>query len=433
MTSTVTIVIVTYNSGEHIGACLNAVSRLCYEPAPRVVVVDNNSRDESAAIVRQTMPAALLLPQPRNLGFAGGVNAGVAASESDIIALLNPDTLVDPDWLNALCKPLDDSRCGVVGSKILAADGQTLLHAGGSYSPSTLLTTHRGADERDRGQYDTPAEVEFLTGASLALRRTVWEEVGGFDPGFYPAYFEDLDLCLRLADRGFTCRYVPQSVLRHAESSSTGKYSGAFYYYNHRNRFRLACKRLPWPELWGGFCPAEASRLQQACTLDRLVAALVYRQSFPRGITPPNEAEQEEIVTMGRALAAVGEEQQHTPAAWSATVRELLGSQAVLRAHIAPFLAEAQQEAVLREHTFRSRVPLVAALRRFWNNIATRWYLLPVFHQQTRVNLALGRGVEQVVDYLERDSALLAAAVYQAALCARLAQQHPDPPDPPDP
>lgn len=420
MKPSVSIVIVTHNVVPHIGACLQSIHALAYEPAPQVVVVDNGSQDDSASVVQKTMPEALILPQQRNLGFAGGVNTGVAASSGDVVVLLNPDTVVDAYWLDALVRALENPRCGVAGSKILDYDGKTLLHTGGSYIPTTLLTTHRGFEETDHGQYDTLETMPFVTGASMALWRTTWEKLGGFDTGFFPIYFEDLDLCLRIQDMDLECHYVPQSVLRHVESTTMGKYSGAFYYHNHRNRFRLACKRLSWQQLWNVFCPAEVARLHEACPLDRMVAGLVYRQGLPQGGTLPNVAEQDALLATGKILATVEEAQRTRPHTWPPQVQELLGVQAQLRAQLAPLLAEAQREAVLEEHKFRSSNPLIALGRELWNNISTRWYVLPVLHQQTRVNLAMSRTIEHLVTHIEMDSTLLATLVYQAALSFRV-------------
>lgn len=421
MNPSVAIIIVTYNSAPHIAACLESLRSLRYEPAPQVVIVDNASTDDSIGLSRQHMPGALLLPQSANLGFAGGVNLGVAASDSAIVALLNPDAVVEPGWLNALVAALADPSCGLAGSKILDQGGNILRHAGGEVVRPALLTRHRGDGEADRGQYDAPSTAEFLTGAAIALRREVWARLGGMDAGFFPAYFEDLDLCQRVWALGLECRYVPHAIVQHVEATTTGKYSGAFYYYYHRGRLRFACKHLPWDELWGVFCPAEAARLNDAPLLDQLVAGLAYRESLPRGLAPPSAAEQAHVLANGRALAAIPAEQHSTPADWPAAAQELLGLQPRIQRQIAALLDEARREAILREHTFQSRLPLVAGLRRRWNNIATRWYVLPALHQQTRVNLAIERSLTQLAAQLAAASAAPPALVYQAALCFQMA------------
>jgi hypothetical protein len=213
---------------------------------------------------------------------------------------------------------------------------------------------------------------------------------------------------------------VPRSVVRHAESTSTGKYSGTFYYYYHRNRLRCACKHLSWAELWGQFCPAEAARMADTAPLDRLVAGMVYREALPCGLALPDAAEQARVQARGRILGAA--HQRDTPATWPDEVLALLGISAQRLAQLAALLDAARREAVLHEHEFRSALPLIAAMRRLWNNLATRWYVLPVLHQQTRINLALQRGLDLLAESVATDSAALAQSVYQAALCFRMAE-----------
>ncbi|MBX0328977.1 glycosyltransferase family 2 protein [Oscillochloris sp. ZM17-4] len=423
MSPSVSIILVTYNSAAHLEACCASLRALRYEPAPQVVVVDNASQDDSVALVRRLLPEALLLPQAANLGFGGGVHIGAAASSGECLVLLNPDTAVDPGWLTALVAMLDNPRCGIAGSKILDVRGETILHAGGAVSRPDLLASHRGYGEPDRGQYDSPEAVPFVTGASLALRRELWDRLGGLDVGFFPGYFEDVDLCWRAQSLGLECWYAPRSLLSHSESASTGKDSGAFYYYHHLSRLRFACKHLPWAELWGDFAPAESLRLLRVSALDRAVSGLVYRQALPHGLAAPDAAAQATILRCGQTLGAIGAHLQDQPDAWPAPAQELLGVPAGELPALPALLAEAEAEAVLAEHQFRSAIPLVSALRRAWNSVATRWYVLPLLHQQTRFNLAAQRSIARVqrrVD-LHTQSAILETQLRQALLCYRIA------------
>jgi len=428
MNPRVSIVLVTYQSAPYLTACCAALRALRYDPPPQIVVVDNASQDNSVALVRQFLPEALLLPQETNLGFSGGVRCGVAASSGEILALLNPDTVVDPYWLAALVETLAGPRCGIAGSKIVDLDGQRLRHAGGVLRWPDILAHHRGEGERDTGQYETAEAVEFVTGASLALRRALWERLDGLDPGFFPGYFEDVDLCWRARELGAECWYTPRSVLRHGEGASTGSFSGAFYYYHHLNRLRFACKHMDWQTLWNGFAPAESRRLRQASALDRAVASLVYRQSLPYGLAAPDATTRATILGQGRILATVTATLQDRPAAWPAAARELLGVPTSAALALDALIAEAEREAVLREHRFHSRFPLVAALRHLWNGIATRWYVLPLIHQQTRFNLAAQRSLAHLQEEIERHTfqAILETQVRQAILCYRLAQPRAD-------
>jgi O-antigen biosynthesis protein len=422
MNPSVSIILVTYNSARQLADCCAALRALRYDPPPQLVVVDNASHDESAALVRRLLPEALLLPQTRNLGFAGGMHQGVAASTGEYLVLLNPDTVVAPDWLGPLVEALTAPRCGIVGSKISAWDGQRLLHTGGVLSRPLSLASHRGDGELDQGQYETPMAVSFVTGASLALSRALWERLGGLDGGFFPGYFEDVDLCWRAQALGLECWYVPRSTLRHNESSSTGKFSGAFYYYHHLNRLRFVCKHYPWAELWNDFAPAEAQRLRTTSALDRAVASLVYRQALPHGLALPDAAAQARILAHGQVLGAISAAHANQPAAWPEAAQQLLGIPSAAESPLPELLASAAHEAVLAEHQFRSALPLVAMLRRAWNSIATRWYVLPLLHQQTRFNLATQRSLAQLYAQSDAQHALLETQVRQALLCYRVVQ-----------
>ena len=422
MNPRISIIVVTYNSAHYLPACCAALRSVDYEPPPEIVVVDNASRDESVAIVRQLFPEALLLPQAHNLGFSGGVAAAVAASSGELLVLLNPDTLVDPGWLTALADALADPTCGVAGSKIRAWDGRHLLHTGGLISRPELLASHRGDGEADHGQYEQPEQVSFVTGASLALRRELWDRLDGLDRGFFPGYFEDVDLCWRVQALGLECRYIPGSTLRHTESASTGKFSGAFYYYHHLNRLRFACKHTPWAELWSDFSPAEARRLRTSSALDRAVAGLVYRQALPYGLRPPDRAEQERILQIGRTLSTISASLQDQPAAWPEAAQRLLGIPSAAESPLPQLISTTEQEAVLAEYQFDSGLPLVAALRRAWNSVATRWYVLPLLHQQTRFNLAAQRSLAQLHAQSDAQHALLETQVRQALLCYRMVE-----------
>jgi hypothetical protein len=215
------------------------------------------------------------------------------------------------------------------------------------------------------------ADVWGVHGAAVAFPRQLWEQLGGFDEGYYPAYLEESDFCERARRAGYRVVTAPRSIVGHAESSSTGKFSAEFYYYYLRNRLRFAVKWHDWPMLWNEFRPAEQARLHEAPLLDRRVARLVYEQGIPP-LAAPDAATRAAILATGRKLRA-----GTLPAD---------GLQPLL-----DFAGEAARNSVLSEVPFRSRLPLVATLRTAWNNIATRWYVRPNFDQQTRFNLALER------------------------------------------
>lgn len=317
---TATLVIVTFNSSDALAACAHALTGLTVTNGFELIIVDNASHDDSVAVARQLLPYAQIIANTHNRGFAAAVNQGVAAGSGRIVATLNPDTVVTPTWLQALIDVLDaDATIGIVGSAISDFDG-VLTHTGGDYHPLTFHTQHHDAPN------DQLSDVPYVTGAGIAMRRTDWQQVGGFDEGFFPAYFEDVDLCMRVRGMGLRCVYNPQAQIRHNESSSTGKYSGPFFFYYHRNRIRLALRTLDTPTLLRDFVTAEAHALSQTDILDRLIALACYRHAMPDANGgSPSEAAQQAILDIAVRLKPIQAIHRHQPHLLSDEVLSLLG------------------------------------------------------------------------------------------------------------
>lgn len=388
------IIIVSYNCAGDIGACISALERLHLTEPYEIIVVDNASSDGTPELIRTQYPSVCLLPQQENWGFAGAVNRGVRTARGAHIALLNPDAIARPDWLTHLVAAFDDPQIGVVGSKVLGKDGR-LQSVGSVLATPLILPAYRGDGESDHGQYDTATDVWSVHGAAMAFRRELWEQVGGFDEGYYPAYLEESDFCEQARQAGYRVVTAPQAVAVHAEASSTGKDSAQFFYYFHRNRLRYAIKWLSWAELWGGFRPAEHARLHTAPLRDRRVARLVYEQGI-LDLQPPDAAQRAAVRATGQAL------------------REgMLPDDGI--GPLLTFLEEVQEQSIHHEVRFRSALPLVARLRTTWNNIATRWYVRPNLDQQTRYNLAMERAFAAM---LQRTTAEAACQALDVALLA---------------
>lgn len=277
------VIIVAFNSEDVIGACLQSLQQDRHRP--EIIVVDNGSRDGTRQVVSR-FPNVTLVRNDRNLGFAAGVNRGVARSGGDPIVLLNPDTRVQPGWLGPLCDALRAPRTVIAGSKILDLDGRTLQHVGGIVG-ANALTEHVGRGEADVGQYDRLAEVPYVTGAALAVRRDTLAALGGLDEGYFPAYFEETELCWQARARGLRVVVVPESVVYHAEGSASGAGAAsdttaavAFHRMYHRNRIRFVLRNFPAVQLVGEFLPAEVrwwkairSRLQRRAALRAYISA----------------------------------------------------------------------------------------------------------------------------------------------------------------
>ncbi len=278
------VIILSWNGADHLADCLDSVQGQRNNNA-LTVVVDNGSEDDSVAIARQHNDVQVI-ENRRNLGFAAGMNVGIRWLRSlvqlpNVVVLLNQDTIVAPDWLHNLIEPLaHDQQIAAVGCKIYYPDGKTLQHAGGWLDPARALSYHFGHQERDEGQYDQPRDVEYVTGASMALRMSALDEVGLLDEGYSPAYFEEVDLCWRLRRSGYRVHYTPGATLRHVESSSI-RDPVARNTLAHRNRLRYIYKTFPFERIRVDFMTAERLRL---ASLPHSLERRILRRAYLEGI-----------------------------------------------------------------------------------------------------------------------------------------------------
>lgn len=249
---TVSVVIVNWNGGEYIGRCLEALARQTLPP-DEVVVVDNASSDDSAVMVDERYPWALLVRNTHNAGFGAGCNLGVRATSSDFVATLNPDTQPDPRWLETLVGVArqSDARVGMWASLMNFMEPFDLINSAG-----IAIDVLGIAWDRLGGQpaLPAPAPVEVFgpcAGAAL-YRRTLLEELGGFDEEYF-LYLEDVDLAWRAQAAGWRCRFVPESLVYHAHSAAAVEGSPLKYRLLGRSKIRLIAKNYPWPQvaLWG--------------------------------------------------------------------------------------------------------------------------------------------------------------------------------------
>ena len=255
---TVSVIIPLWNGEKWIRPCLAALVRQA-EAAPfalEVLVVDNGSADDSPAIVQTEFPSLRLIRNGQNLGFAGGCNVGLSGATGDILVLLNQDTTVQPGWLVGLIAAVDAPGVGVAGSLALLADGATIQHAGGVVDWPLGIARHLGYGEARDNRWQSAADVPFVTGASLAMRREMLERIGSLDEGFWPGYYEDVDFCWRARDAGYSIRFAPDSALVHAES---GSFTDPIYtaWARLRGRLRFCLKHLTIQDFLDDFLPAE--------------------------------------------------------------------------------------------------------------------------------------------------------------------------------
>jgi hypothetical protein len=203
----------------------------------RLLLVDNGSSDGSAAAARKAFPDVEVLETGSNLRFAGGNNAGMRlalSSGADFLILLNNDTLVDPGFVSRLMERMQqDLRCSIVAPKILyAGEPDRLWFAGGAVSLWSGTMRHIGIRETDRGQHDSPLEIDYASGCCLMIRRSIVERIGMLDET-YRMYGEDTDWCMRARRAGYTVWYEPSAKIWHRVSVSVG---GHLSWYKQRHK-----------------------------------------------------------------------------------------------------------------------------------------------------------------------------------------------------
>jgi GT2 family glycosyltransferase len=238
------IIIVNYNKRDDIVRCLRSVLETS-EPAFEVVVVDNASTDGSADAVEEEFPGVITIRSETNLGFGGGCNLGVSHASASCLVFLNPDTLVESGWLGPLIKSIDSRpSVGLATSKILMLDEPGRINTCGNTVHITGLTLCRGLGAPD-GSFEDEDEVDAVSGAAFAIRRDVFEALGGFDESMF-LYMEDTDLSLRARLAGWRCVCVPASRVFHDYSL---KMFPLKVFYQERNRYLMLLKSYKWATL----------------------------------------------------------------------------------------------------------------------------------------------------------------------------------------
>jgi GT2 family glycosyltransferase len=218
------VIILNWNGREVIGPCLDSLMRVT-DPSLEIIVVDNGSTDSSQEIVRKDFPGVELIENGKNLLFAAGNNVGIDAAldrGARLILLLNNDTEVDPSFAAQMLAAFDDPAVGVAGPKIYYHDDpERIWYGGGGFNGLTGVPFHHGLRRMDGSFTDRPGPTGWVTGCALMARREVYEQIGPLDPS-YAIYCEDVDLCLRAAEAGWSLRYVPSAKVWHKVSSSSG-------------------------------------------------------------------------------------------------------------------------------------------------------------------------------------------------------------------
>ncbi|MEI6846789.1 MAG: glycosyltransferase family 2 protein [Chlorobiaceae bacterium] len=281
----VDIIIPHFDRCDMLEQCLDSLEKTRY-PSMGIVVVNNGGEQAALVSLVERCRNARLLQLPENRGYAGGCNEGLKHSTADYVVFMNDDTRHDPFWLDSLvCAALDNDHIGALQPKILSlkeyekgikvfdyagAAGGMIDRLGYPWCFGRIFSSI----EQDRGQYDTGRELFWASGVAMFVKRTVAEQLGGFDPDFF-MHMEEIDLAWRMKLAGYHIRSVPSSIVLHEGGASLPSGSPEKIYFNHRNNVAMLLKnRAAAGLLW----------VVPLRFMLEVAAALFYLTRFPDGL-----------------------------------------------------------------------------------------------------------------------------------------------------
>lgn len=217
----VTVIIPVHGKLAWTLACLRSIASHPPAVPVEVIVVDDASSDGSAEALSRVHGLRLLVNE-ENLGFIGSCNCAAARAKAPFLLFLNNDTQVTPGWLDTLLEAYrEESGCGIVGSRLVYPDGR-LQEAGGLVYADAQAWNVGRFDRRDDPRYLYRRDVDYVSGASLLIEKELFEQAGGFDARYAPAYCEDMDLAFTVRALGRRVIYEPRSMIVHHEGISSG-------------------------------------------------------------------------------------------------------------------------------------------------------------------------------------------------------------------
>lgn len=253
MSEDLRVVVVTYAPGPTLDSFVESLATATTRPY-ELVVSDNGPPDEA---VRRAAAVATVLPSGRNLGYGGGINRGAAGFEGDWLVACNPDVRWRPGALDELLAAADRWPEGAVFGPAVVTPAGELYPSARSFPSLSRGIGHallgwwwptNRFTQSYRRERAAPVEATagWLSGSCMLLRRKAYEQVGGFDEGYF-MYFEDLDLCRRLAEAGWSSVYVPGAVVSHVGGAATRHAKPAMLRAHHRSAYRYLARQYAGP------------------------------------------------------------------------------------------------------------------------------------------------------------------------------------------
>jgi len=229
----VSVIILNYNAGELLLNCIESIKKSAYKNL-EIIVVDNISTDKSQKICKEKYPSIKLIQNDENFGYCEGNNIGIREAKGDYIIILNPDTIVESNWIEELISAYNKFGEGLYQPKHLSLNEKAVYMSAGNMLNIFGFGYAREKGNRDENQFNKIEEISYASGTCLFTSSNVLKKVGLFDP-FIFLYHDDLDLGWRASQLGIKSYYVPTSIIYHAESYSL-KWNAEKFYWLERNR-----------------------------------------------------------------------------------------------------------------------------------------------------------------------------------------------------
>ena len=252
---TVAIVILNFNGKAHLSQFLPFVTK--YSQPHHIVIVDNGSTDNSVEFIKQNYSELQLIEIEENLGYTGGYNYAINLLDQDIVVLLNSDVEVTPGWITPILELMSqNSSIAACQPKLLSFDQRAQFEyagAAGGLLDKLGFPFCRGrlfqSMETDTGQYNNSSKIFWASGACMFVRNERFKAIGGFDEDFF-AHMEEIDLCWRLQNAGFSIYYNGDSYVYHVGGGTLSRANPNKTYYNFRNGLSMLIKNEKQGRLW---------------------------------------------------------------------------------------------------------------------------------------------------------------------------------------
>ena len=230
----ISIIILNYNAGNLLIDCVDSIQKSVYTNY-EIILVDNISKDSSHKKCKEKFSSIKLIENKENLGYCEGNNVGLRIAKGEYIIVLNPDTIVDSNWLDELLEAYQNNGEGLYQPKFLATSDNSMLLSTGQMIQLFGFGYSRSKGDKDEKLFEKIEQIDYASGTCLFTSKEILKKIGLFDP-FLFAFHDDLELCWRAALNKIKSFYVPKSIVYHPVEGTSFKWSPLKFKLMERNR-----------------------------------------------------------------------------------------------------------------------------------------------------------------------------------------------------